>query len=575
MRQGEAHWSVPIGWPIANTQVYVLDPHLHLMPIGVPGELYIGGLGLARGYLNRPELTTERFICHPFSGEPGEQLYKTGDVARYRTDGMLEFLGRMDHQVKVRGFRIELGEIEAVLRQHPALRETVVLAREDSPGEKRLVAYVVPVPAQAPTTTELRSFLKAKLPDYMVPAVFVWLDSLPLTPSGKVDRRALPIPDQAQPELPGTSIVPRDVLEFQLTTIWEEALGIQSISVTDNFFDLGGHSLLAVRLFAQIEKTFGQKLPLATLFQAPTVEQLANVLRQEGWSPPWSSLVAIQPGGSKPPFFCVHAHGGHVFVFKDLAKHLGPDQPFYGLQALGLNDDQARPRGSRDMMAHHRIEEMAVHYLKEIQTLQPEGPYFLGGYCFGGKVAFEMAQKLYAQGQKVGLLVLLDAYAPGYPKKLPWVRRAVIQRINFHVGNLRRLGPQERLNYILEKGGIVRTKVETKLKKIACKVYLGFGRSLTRAPREVQEASPRAFSRYAPSVYPGRITLFRPSQQPKSCYPDPHMGWSGLAAGGLEIYEVPGPFAGIIIEPNVRVMAERLRVCLEEALTTPSSQVQQ
>jgi thioesterase domain-containing protein len=286
------------------------------------------------------------------------------------------------------------------------------------------------------------------------------------------------------------------------------------------------------------------------------------VLCQEGLSTPWSSLVPIQPKGSKPPFFCVHAHGGEVLIFKDLAKHLGPDQPFYGLQALKLNGDQAGPG---------RVEEMAAYYLKEIQTLQPEGPYFLGGYCFGGKVAFEMAQQLHEQGQEVALLALLDAYAPGYPRRLPWVQRQVIQRVNLHVRNLRRLGPQEKLHYIREKGGIVRTRVETRLKKIACKFYLGVGRPLPRALQEIQESSRRRFSPYVPCVYAGRITLFRPSQQPEGYYHNPDMGWSGLAAGGLEIYEVPGPFGSIIREPYVEVMAEHLRAYLHAAQTTHSS----
>jgi len=549
---------VPIGRPIANTQFYVLDPRLESLPVGVPGELYIGGVGLARGYLNRPGLTADKFVPHPFSQEGGARLYKAGDLVRRRLDGTLEFLGRVDHQVKVRGFRIELAEIEAVLAQHPAVRQTVVVAREDRPGEKRLVAYVVPNPVsqQALPIAALRSFLQARLPDYMVPAAFVALDALPLTPNGKVDRRALPIADPAHPERRQTFAAPRDVLEGQLTTIWEEVLGIQSLGVTDNFFELGGHSLLAVRLFAHIERTFGKKLPLATLFQAPTVEQLATMLRQDGWSPPTSSLVAIRAGASKPPFFCVHAHGGEVLIFKGLAKYLGLDQPFYGLQALGLHDDQPR---------HRRVEEMAAHYLKEIRTIQPEGPYFLGGYCFGGKVAFEMAQQLHMHGQEVALLTMLDAYAPGYPRKLPWVQRAVIQRINVHVGNLWRLRPKDQLHYIAEKGRIGKKRVETRLKGIARKVYQSLGRPLPPALQEVQATNRRPVDPYVPRVYPGKIVLFRPSQQPEGCYHDPDMGWRGLAAGGLEIYEVPGKFGSIIKAPYVRVMAEHLQACLHKA----------
>jgi amino acid adenylation domain-containing protein len=556
---------VPIGRPIANTQFYLLDRHLQLVPIGVPGELHIGGAGVAQGYLNRPELTAERFIVDPFSDEPTARLYRTGDLARYRPDGALECLGRIDQQVKLRGFRIEPGEIEAVLTQCPGVQQAVVLVREDLPGDKRLVAYLIPDREPVPTPSELQSFLKKTHPDYMVPSAFVFLDAWPLTPNGKVDRRALPAPEWARPEQGRAVGEPSDMLELQLTKIWEEVLGTRPIGVQDDFFALGGHSLLAVRLFVQIEKTFGRKLPLATLFQARTVEQLANVLRQDGWSPPWSSLVPIQPRGSQPPFFCVHAHGGHVLVFKDLARRLGPDQPFYGIQAYGLNGDQAR---------HRRVEDMAAHYLEEIQTLQPEGPYFLGGYCFGGRVAFEMAQQLHAQGQQIALLALLDAYAPGYPKRKPWFERRVKLRVNYHLSNLRCLGSKGKLSYLLEKGGIGRTRVETKLKKIACRLYLGIGLPLPRALQEIQEPGRRPFDPYVPSVYPGRITLFRPSQQPAGCYHEPEMGWGGLAAEGLEVYEVPGKFASIILEPSVRVMAEQLQACLREARTTKNSAVQ-
>src|ERR1019366_8445658 len=239
------------------------------------------------------------------------RMYKTGDLARYRPDGNIEFLGRADHQVKIRGFRIELGEIEAVLGQHPAMREAVVLAREDAPGEKRLVAYVV----ADSTADELRRFLKDKLPEYMLPAVFVLLDVLPMTPNGKIDRRALPAPDRTRPELDKAFVAPRDDLELQLAHIWEEVLGVQPVGVTDNFFELGGHSLLAVRLFALIEQRLGKKLPLTAVFQGATVEHLASVFRQPAMPGPQNSLVAIQPAGNKPPLFLVHPAGGQVFPY--------------------------------------------------------------------------------------------------------------------------------------------------------------------------------------------------------------------------------------------------------------------
>ena len=398
---------MPIGRPLANRAIYILDQHGNPVPIGVHGHLHIGGVGLARGYLNRPDLTAEKFVPDPFSAEPGARMYKTGDLARYRPDGNIEFLGRADHQVKIRGFRIELGEIEAVLGQHPAVRQAVVLAREDAPGEKRLVAYVV---ADSTTDEQLRRFLKDKLPESMVPAVVVLLEALPVTPNGKVDRRALPAPDRSRPELEKAFVAPRDDLELQLAHIWEEVLGVRPVGARDNFFELGGHSLLAVRLFALIEKRLGKTLPLTTVFQGATVEHLAGILRQQPTPGPQSSLVAIQPGGSKRPLFLVHPAGGHVFPYIHLAQFLGPDQPCYGLQARGVEDGQD---------PHTRIEDMAAYYIQALQTVQPTGPYLLGGWSMGGVVAFEMAQQLHAQGQRVALLVLLDGRIPTPDETFP------------------------------------------------------------------------------------------------------------------------------------------------------------
>jgi acyl carrier protein len=270
----------PIGRPIANTQAYILDRHLQLVPIRVPGELHIGGVGLARGYLNSPDLTEEKFIPNPFSNDPDSRLYKTGDLCRYLPDGNIDFLGRFDHQVKVHGYRVELGEIEAAMEQSPAVQEVVVLAREDEPGDKRLVAYVVPNEAPSPTVSELRPqelrhFLKQKLPDYMVPSIFVMLDTLPLTPNGKVDRRALPAPDWTRPDLEEAFVAPRTPVEETLAGIWGTVLGLEQIGVYDNFFELGGHSLLATRVISRIRNTFQVELPLRCIFETPTITQLA------------------------------------------------------------------------------------------------------------------------------------------------------------------------------------------------------------------------------------------------------------------------------------------------------------
>ncbi len=404
---------VSLGTPIHNTRIYLLDRHLQLVPMGVPGEICIAGAGVARGYLNRPDLTAERFITINVSdGDDAriENVYRTGDLARYRSDGSLEFLGRLDHQVKIRGFRIELGEIESRLHQHPDVDQAVALAHEIALGDPRLVAYIISKHQTAPSPAALRQYLQTTLPDYMIPSAFVYLDALPLTDHGKIDRKALPAPHDVSPATHEDRVAPQDTLERQLAQLWAEVLGVRSIGMHDDFFASGGHSLLAVRLFARLKTLCGIHLPLATLFQAPTVAQLAALLRQENWTPPWSSLGGIQPRGAKPPLYCIHAHGGHVLFYADLAQYLDPEQPVYGLQAHGL--DGVHP-------PHARVEEMAEHYINEIRTLQPQGPYRLAGFCFGGLVTYEMAQQLRAQGQEVSFLALFDANATGARPPLP------------------------------------------------------------------------------------------------------------------------------------------------------------
>ena len=399
--------SVPIGRPISNTSVYILDAHGNPVPMGVPGELHTGGDGLARGYWNLPELTAEKFILHQFNPDgPCHRLYKTGDVARYLPDGNIEFLGRIDGQVKIRGFRVELGEIEAVLGRQGVVRECAVKVCGSGAGQNRLVAYFVAQSKRAPKISQLRAFLAERLPDYMVPSAFVQLEALPLTPNGKVDRRALPEPEHGRPALEKKFASPRDAVELELTRIWEEVLGIEPIGIEDNFFDLGGHSLLAVRVASRIEKSFGRKLPLAAIFMAPTIERLAAALRdemREDSAVAGTSVVELQPKGTQPPLFLVHGAGGGMFWgYVNLAKRLGSDQPVFGFSSRGLDG-----RAEFDT-----IEEMAAQYVKDLRSVQPRGPYYLGGYCFGGNVAYEMARQLESKGEKVALLALLNCAPP-------------------------------------------------------------------------------------------------------------------------------------------------------------------
>lgn len=401
-----------IGRPIDYTQAYILDDRMQPVPIGAVGELYLGGAGVSRGYLNRPKLTAEKYIPDPFSPTPGCRLYRTGDLARYASSGEIIFLGRADFQVKVRGYRIELGEVESVLEQHPAVSEAVTIVREDVSNDKRLVAYVVPQSEREPEAVEnLRAFLQQQLPHYMIPSIFVWMDSLPQTPNGKIDRRALPKPQSETSALEEPFVAPRDALEIQLASIWEEVLGVHPIGVNHNFFNLGGHSLLAVRLMATIGEEIGAELPLTMLFQGPTVAQMATMLRQaETVAAASSSLVRIQPGDpDQRPLFFIHPGGGNVFGYAGLARHLGLNRPFYGLQARGLiNDEEPLTQ----------IEAMAEHYIQLIRQVQPEGPYYLGGWSMGGIVAFEVAQQLQAVGEAVAAVTIIDSKMPN-PHKAP------------------------------------------------------------------------------------------------------------------------------------------------------------
>ena len=552
--------SVPIGRAISNTYVYVLDPYLNPAPVGIPGQLYIGGDGLARGYLNRPELTAERFINDPFGKKPGAQLYKTGDLVRYRRNGEIEFLGRIDGQVKVRGYRIELGEVETVLAEHERVRDAVVVARKDQ-GDKHLAAYIVPRKGKAPTVDELRAFLRERLPGHMVPSVFVVLEELPLSTNGKIDRSALPAPNGKKPDSHKPAAAPQDGLELKLLKIWERVLALGPIGIDDNFFDIGGHSLLAVRLFAQIEKSFGKNLPLATLFQAPTIRLLAQVLREEGWTAPWSSLVLLQNGGNRRPFFCVHAAGGNVLEYHELARLLGPDQPFYGLQAQGLDGNQP---------PHTTIKDMATHYIKELREVQPEGPYLIGGRSSGGTIAFEMACQLLANGEQVALLALLDSYPAGYFKLLPgsgsyWQRaQRQLRKIQSHSQNLQQLTAAAKLRYVFGKLKYAPAKTKHKVYRRAYKIYQRIGQPLPGVLKNIEEINFAAVKDYVPQVYPGRATLFLASDDLTAAY-DVEVGWQGLAAGGLEKVRISGNHLDIVKEPHVRTLAEKLRACLDRA----------
>lgn len=553
---------IPIGKALGNRVAYILNGNLQPVPAGVVGELFFGGGSIARGYLARPELTASAFIPDPFRAEPGALMYRTGDLARFLPDGNIEFLGRKDHQVKIRGFRIELGEVESVLTRNPLVREGVVVARREAPGgENQLVAYVVWRAADGGNVAALREAMKVHLPDYMVPGIVISLDRLPLTTGGKVDRKALPPPDVTQSQR--MFVAPRDPLEKQLANLWERIFPIRPIGVRDNFFELGGHSLLAVRLFAQVEKLTGKNLPLVTLFQAPTIELLAGILRQKGWEAPWSSLVPIKAGGSKPPFYCVHGVGGNILEFEHFSRYFDPDRPLYGIQAQGL--DGKRPR-------HRSVEEMATHYVKEIREFQPEGPYFLGGSSFGGLVAYEIAQRLVAAGDNVGILAMFDTNAPGYPRYLPAVT-SFRRRMN----HMRFRAELHWSNIKVAKGPLRREYIAAKAKRFARQYRVKSWRKvlsflkrmerlfLPRAIREVNKGGHQANRTYEPVPYTGKVTLFRATEQPYGIVTDTTNGWGVYATGGVEIHEIPGHHGAIVREPRAGILVRALTACLDKA----------
>ena len=570
---------LPIGRPIANLRAYVLDRQSQPVAIGLPGELYLGGEGVARGYLGHPALTAEKFVPDPFGPNPGGRLFRTGDLARWRADGVLEFLGRVDHQVKIRGFRVEPGEIETALLAHPDVRAAAVLARKDGGGESRLDAHVVAGQDGRISPAILRQFLRERLPRHMIPATFSILDGLPLTPNGKVDRKALALLDRPEAVREGTAIRPRNEVEAKLAAIWEDLLDVRPVGVDDDFFDLGGHSLLAVRLLARIESQFGRALPLSALFLGATIEELATRLREPVAAGQGGPLVTIQPQGDGAPFFCVHPAGGIVYCFRELASHLGKAHPFHAFQAPGLD-------GEREPFVD--LEAMAACYVEALKVRQPTGPYHLGGWSLGGLVAFAMAHRLRAAGDEVATLAIFDAQAPDPSRKHdPAVVEVARQLRELGdgleilgmkgddagrdalvmaevagemagafggdalklVAHLRALSPEQQRDAILAHfriDQVYRDDVESGPERVA-RLW------------DVLRAGYLAGTRYAPAPYDGPVTLFVAGDRRPA---DPTMGWKRLAKH-LKTCVIPGNHATILKAPGVAKLASALRAEIE------------
>jgi amino acid adenylation domain-containing protein len=560
-----------IGRPIANTDVFILDKAGQPVPVGVSEELLIGGDGVARGYHNRPDLTAEKFVPNPFSNRPGARLYKTGDLARYYPDGRIECLGRVDFQVKVRGFRIELGEIESVLAQRPDVAHNVVIVREDTPGDKRIVGYVIPAAGAAFDAGVARQHLREVLPDYMVPSDFVVMDAFPLTPNKKVDRRALPAPAY-DPSIRDTDYVPpRNPVEESLCQIWAELLGVPRVGIHDNFFDLGGHSLLAVRLLARVlERWPYQQLTIAVFLQAPTVAELAAIL-QSCKRVSNAYLVAYRKSGTRPPFFCLPGAGGNVVSLRSLAAAMSADQPLYCLQAKGL--DGTEP--------FNTVEEAAAFSIEQIRQVQMHGPYYLGGACFGGLIAFEMAQMLRKQGEEVGLLALIDTYNFAYGRTLSkprslWENMQFMgRRVGHHLRRMQDVPWNERASYLSARMNAVRRYLSdllavargdarNQLPVDGIPVQLGEDAGIMQeALNRVTAASLNAAATYVPQYYDGSILLFKASDRVVEPYRESALGWGPFAAD-IEINEVEANHLTITGIPRVAAITRCIEAAIEE-----------
>lgn len=545
--------SIPIGKPIANTQVYVLDSGLRPVPPGEVGELYIGGDGLARGYLNKPDITAERFIKNPIPDEPSERIYRTGDLARWLPCGDFEYQGRVDHQIKIHGVRVEPEEIEAPILQFPGVKQALVVARENGPGDKQLVAYLIPSNGDL-ATNRLRDHLKEKLPAYLIPSAFVSLKEFPLTFNGKIDRKALPPPAMQAPAAVTVSEGPRDEIEYRLVTIWENILKVKPIGLRDNFFDLGGHSLMAARLLLRIEQSLGKELPLESLLDAPTIEQQARLIRgQAGHAGPTS---AHSRGGDIPLFYL----GGDP-TFQPLSRRLRAAHEFH---SLGIQASMVR-----QLKNPYSLRCIAQHFVKAIRERKPRGPYMLGGWCAHGVLALETAQQLREQGEEVALLVMLESINPQRLRQQGrWIRAVAacqgkVNLLQFEYAYLRSLGRQQARDYI--SGRLTR-----KLNGLQTAFRSPWQNSANLNEIQLTRATPldvlyAAAANYQPYPYDSPVLLMRGQQSVFGFARDPLLGWNKFLSKDVEVCRSKGNHYTMYVEPNVEELAEKISTRLKQA----------
>lgn len=539
---------IHIGRPIDNTQIYIVDPQMNPTPMGVPGELLIGGDGLARDYRGKPELTRQKFIASPFAN--GQRVYRTGDLARVRQDGTIDCLGRVDFQVKVRGFRIELGEIETVLSELESISQAVVVARPDGSGESQLIAFAVPENInQPPELDDLRSQLRNKLPEYMVPSAFRFLKEMPTTPNGKLDRKSLPDVDTTpihsrQGHLPATPI------EKTLSRIWKKHLRVEIVDINTSFFDLGGHSLIAVAVFQEIAECLNVKLPLGLLINAPTIAGLAKIIQQKQMDhgSSWPSLIPLnEPNTLRPSLYLVHGAGGDVILYQKLIQYLGNDHAVFGLQSQGID-------GNADPLTN--VVDMADRYVREILAAQPTGPYRIAGYCLGGTIAFEVARLLSSKGHEVASVALLDTYN-FHQMKHPGFISVFSQRCYFHARNLLRTKLKQWPAYFASKFQVVRSGELRLLIQSTLPWLFRPAKNADEATKTpIMDLNQAAAFAYVPQRYPGTLTLVTPKSN-YSFFPDKNMGWGELA-DDLQMIELDVLPHAMLEEPVVQHLAEAL-----------------
>jgi amino acid adenylation domain-containing protein len=547
----------PIGRPIRGTTAYILDGRLQPAPIGTPGELYLGGVGVARGYRNRPELSAERFLADPFGNEPNARMYKTGDRCRYRPDGVIEFLGRLDDQVKIRGVRIELGEVESALAGHHAVRECAAAVKLNHMGDNCLVAYFTRAEGMNAATRDLVDYVQQSLPAQMTPAHFVELDGLPRMPNGKIDRKALPEPIESEPNQPSEIVPPQDDIEFQLTAIWKNLLGASAIDRRANFFDLGGHSMLAARLIGQIESIFNFQIPFAALFEAPTIAELASILRDSKHIARQTPSVALRTYGSRPPMFWIF---DGIEIVLQLDRLLDPNQPLYWLQPYHLTVGFRWDVESASLVS---LKEIAANYVRELRRLHPDGPYLLGGFSFGGLIAYEMAQQLRAAGDEVELLFLVDPTPPQTllygsgggsaglkTKRLPAIhKRAVDKWRNVRTHRLDRLAALA----WRKTRKLMTNRLKPSIQTLICDACLRVGRSAPLRFRDFYGwvLIKRAVRSYTARTYEGDACLVTTNSRHKWI-------WDELIEGRTEFREVKIDHLGLVRGPKASLWIEKL-----------------